>query len=225
MKSIGQAMFERARGQFAVSLWDRNDRTLILGRDRVGICPLYYAQADGWLLWGSENRALLASGLFIARPDVRGIDHFFTFFGAGTTRTFLKGSSRFRRAFPQDSTMAGSRNTSTGILIFPTLGSERRLDDPGPLISEFEAILREAVERRLRSDVPVVSYISGGLDSTVVLGLCGQQRTRSDPGRSPSASIELDQMNGRKRPKRPAMLGSPLFTMAVDRGGHRRCIS
>jgi asparagine synthase (glutamine-hydrolysing) len=49
----GLGMFEEARGQFAVSLWDRKTRTLILGRDRVGICPLYYAQADGWLLWGS----------------------------------------------------------------------------------------------------------------------------------------------------------------------------
>src|SRR5580704_6821103 len=50
-------MFEKARGQFAVSLWDRSTRTLLLGRDRVGICPLHYAQADGWLFWGSEIKA------------------------------------------------------------------------------------------------------------------------------------------------------------------------
>src|SRR5262249_14724394 len=71
----GEAMFEEARGQFAVALWDRRRRTLILGRDRVGICPLYYAEADGWLLWGSEIKAILASGLVSARPDPRGIDH------------------------------------------------------------------------------------------------------------------------------------------------------
>src|SRR3954447_26109275 len=75
-----EGMFAKARGQFAVSLWDRNDRTLILGRDRVGICPLYYTEADGWLLWGSEIKALLASGMVNARADVRGIDHLFTFF-------------------------------------------------------------------------------------------------------------------------------------------------
>ena len=63
----------------------------MLGRDRVGICPLYYTQVDEWLLWGSEVRALLASGLVAAQPDARGIDHFFTFFGAGTTRTFFEG--------------------------------------------------------------------------------------------------------------------------------------
>ena len=71
-RTVGEAMFAKARGQFAVSLWDRNDRTLILGRDRVGICPLYYAERDGWLLWGSEVKALLASGLVAARPDPRG---------------------------------------------------------------------------------------------------------------------------------------------------------
>ena len=67
-----EGMFARARGQFAVSLWDRNARTLILGRDRVGICPLYYTQVDGWLLWGSEIKALFASGLVAARPDHSG---------------------------------------------------------------------------------------------------------------------------------------------------------
>src|SRR3954463_14023686 len=70
----GEAMFELARGQFAVSLWDRNNRTLILGRDRVGICPLYYAERDGWLLWGSEVKSLLASGLVEAAPDIKSID-------------------------------------------------------------------------------------------------------------------------------------------------------
>ena len=172
----GRAMFEKTRGQFAVSLWDRNTRTLILGRDRVGICPLYYAQADGWLLWGSEIRALLASGLIAARADVRGIDHFFTFFSAGTTRTFFEGIKSLPPGHfltVRDGRIALSQYWD---LDFPDKGSERRQSDPGPLIEEFETTLRRAVELRLRSDVPVVSYISGGLDSTVVLGMCSQQR-------------------------------------------------
>ena len=90
-RTCGEGMFAKARGQFAVSLWDRKTRTLILGRDRVGICPLYYAEADGWLLWGSEIKALLASGMVEARPDRKGIDHFFNIFCAGTTRTFFEG--------------------------------------------------------------------------------------------------------------------------------------
>ena len=90
-EDLREGMFVRARGQFAVSLWDRTSRTLILGRDRVGICPLHYTEVDGWLLWGSEIKALLASAMVRAQPDVRGIDHLFTFFCAGTTRTFFEG--------------------------------------------------------------------------------------------------------------------------------------
>ena len=217
-EEYGQAMFEKTRGQFAVSLWDRNTRTLILGRDRVGICPLYYAEADGWLLWGSEIKALLASGLVAARADVRGIDDFLTFFGAGTTRTFFEGV----KSLPPGNFLKirDGRITQHQYwdLDFPDAGSERRLNNPAPLIEEFEAILRGAVERRLRSDVPVVSYISGGLDSTVVLGMCSQQRG----GAIPSFTVGLDRAGPDERTQAAesaAMLGSPLLTTTVDRAG------
>jgi asparagine synthase (glutamine-hydrolysing) len=214
----GRAMFEKARGQFAVSLWDRNSRTLILGRDRVGICPLYYAQADGWLLWGSEIKALLASGLIAARADVRGIDHFFTFFGAGTSRTFFEGIKSLAPGHFLEIRDGRLTQHQYWDLDFPDAGSERRLDDPRPLIEEFEAILRQAVERRLRSDVPVVSYISGGLDSTVVLGLCGEQRHTAIP----TFTVALDGAGPDERPhaaEAAAMLGSPLITTTIDRAG------
>src|SRR5947209_5084248 len=90
-EDLGEGMFAKARGQFAVSLWDRRNNTLILGRDRVGICPLYYAERDGWLLWGSEIKALLSSGLVRAEADSKGIDHLFSFFCTGTTRTCFQG--------------------------------------------------------------------------------------------------------------------------------------
>jgi asparagine synthase (glutamine-hydrolysing) len=214
----GRAMFEKARGQFAVSLWDRNTRTLILGRDRVGICPLYYAQADGWLLWGSEIKALLASGLIAARADVRGIDHFCTFFGAGTSRTFFEGIKSLAPGHFLEIRDGRLTQHQYWELDFPDAGSERRLDDPRPLIEEFEAILRQAVERRLRSDVPVVSYISGGLDSTVVLGMCGQQRHTAIP----TFTVGLDGAGPDERAhaaEAAAMLGSPLFTTTIDRAG------
>src|SRR5271170_1803048 len=211
-----EGMLERARGQFAVSLWDRNNRTLILGRDRVGICPLYYTQADGWLLWGSEIKALLASGLVAARPDPRGIDHLFTFFCAGTTRTFFEGikslpPGHFLKV--RDGRITQHRYWD---LDFPDAGSERKLDDPAPLVEELEALLEQAVERRLRSDVPVVSYISGGLDSTVVLGFCSRQR--GEP--IPAFTVGFDKAGPDERAhaaEAAAVLGSPLTTVAIDR--------
>ena len=213
-----EGMFARARGQFAVSLWDRNTRTLILGRDRVGICPLYYTEVDGWLLWGSEIKALLASGLVAARPDPRGVDHLFTFFCAGTTRTFFEGikslpPGHFLKV--RDGRVTQHRYWD---LDFPDAGSERRLDDPTPLVDELEALLQQSVERRLRSDVPVVSYISGGLDSTVVLGFCS--RHRGEP--IPAFTVGLDKAGPDERAhvdRGGPRLGSPLTTVTMDRSG------
>src|SRR5271168_760701 len=136
-----EGMFARARGQFAVSLWDRGARTLILGRDRVGICPLYFAQADGWLLWGSEIKAILASGLVAARPDPKGVDHQFTFFCAGTTRTFFDGISSLPPGHflkIRDGRVTQHRYWD---LDFPDAGDERRLDDPSPIVDELESLL------------------------------------------------------------------------------------
>jgi asparagine synthase (glutamine-hydrolysing) len=78
----GEAMFDRLRGQFAFCLHDRRDNTLILARDRAGICPLFWTtvpHADGhWLLFASEIKSILASGMVRARPDRRGLNHIFT---------------------------------------------------------------------------------------------------------------------------------------------------
>ena len=211
----GVGMFEKAKGQFAVSLWDRANRTLILGRDRVGICPLYYAERDGWLLWGSEIKALLASGLVEARPDPRAVDHLFSFFCHGTKRTFFEGVHSIPPGcFLQvkDGRLEQRRYWD---LDFPDAGEERRLDDPTPLVDELEDLLRKAVERRLRGDVPVVSYISGGLDSTVVLGLSSRQRGQAVP----SFTVGLDKAGPDERAhsaESAQALGSPLTTVMMD---------
>jgi asparagine synthase (glutamine-hydrolysing) len=215
-EDLREGMFEKARGQFAVSLWDRPDRTLILGRDRVGICPLYYTEVDGWLLWGSEVKALLASGLVAARPDPKGVDHLFSFFCAGTTRTFFEGIKSLAPGYflkVKDGRIEMKRYWD---LDFPDQGHERRMDDPTPLVDEFEGILRQAVERRLRGDVPVVSYISGGLDSTVVLGLSSRQRGKAVP----SFTIGLDKAGPDERTQATESakaLGSPMTMVTMGR--------
>jgi asparagine synthase (glutamine-hydrolysing) len=212
----GEAMFEEARGQFAVSLWDRPNRTLILGRDRVGICPLYYAERDGWLLWGSEVKALLASGLVEAEPDARGIDHLFSFFCAGTTRTFFAGVKSIPPGHYLRVKDGRVELKQYWDLDFPDAGQERREADTRVLVDEFEDLLRSAVERRLRGDVPVVSYISGGLDSTVVLGLSSRQRGHAVP----SFTIGLDRAGPDERAsstESAQVLGSRLTTVTMDR--------
>src|SRR6188472_563289 len=86
-----QGMFERLRGQFAIGLWDQREQRLLLGRDRFGICPLYWTRQGDWLLFASEIKALLASGIVPALPDRRGIDHVFSFSAVPGPRTCFEG--------------------------------------------------------------------------------------------------------------------------------------
>jgi asparagine synthase (glutamine-hydrolysing) len=212
----GEGFFEKARGQFAVAVWDRKERTLILGRDRVGICPLYYAQADGWLLWGSEIKALLASRMIDTAADPKGVDLFFNTFCAGTSRTFFEGIKSIPPGHYLRVRDGRIELRKYWDLDFPDAGDERRLDDPTPLIDELEGLMRQSVERRLRGDVPVVSYISGGLDSTVVLGLSSRERGYAVP----SFTIGLDRAGPDERSQAAESaraLGSDLVTITMNR--------
>ena len=87
----GEDVFENLKGQFALCLVDFRKRTVFLGRDRVGICPLHWSRQGDWLYFGSEVKALLASGDVTATCDPRGLDHIFTFFALGTRRTIFEG--------------------------------------------------------------------------------------------------------------------------------------
>ena len=217
-EDYGEGAFRATKGQFAVSIWDRAARTVHLARDRVGICPLFYAERDGWLLWASEIKALLASGLVAPEPDPRGLDSFFNTFSASIRRTCFRDvhllpPGHLLRA---DATTGRHSEAAYWDLDFPDAGHERRVEDVGALVEEFEGILRTAVRRRLRGDVPVVSYISGGLDSAIVLGLSGQER--GSP--LPSFSVALDRAGPDERHKAAEAaeaLGSPLTLVEMSK--------
>jgi asparagine synthase (glutamine-hydrolysing) len=178
-EEYGEGMFAHLRGQFALALWDRRQRRLILARDRFGICPLFWARTtlDGtdWLLFGSEIKAILASAMIEARPDVRGIDQVFNFFAVPGVPTCFAGVSTLQPGhfltlqFGVSGQLATITDRPYWEMEFPDRGHERDSDDPKALVDEFERVFTGAVERRLRADVPVVSYLSGGIDSSIVV--------------------------------------------------------
>lgn len=177
----GERVFERAHGQFAVALWDRRRSKLLLGRDRAGIAPLYYAQADGWLLWASEAKSLLATGMIEPTADVRGLDYFFNFFCLPTERTCFE---RIRMLPPGHCAQVKNGAVTTRQywdLEFPDRGAEEQYENPARAAEELEDLLRRSVRQRLVSDVPVSCYLSGGLDSSVILGLISQERGEAVP--------------------------------------------
>jgi asparagine synthase (glutamine-hydrolysing) len=173
-----ERMFEHLLGQFALALWDERRRQLILGRDRFGICPLYWTRQGDWLLFASEIKALLASGMVPAEPDLRGIDHIFTFAALPGPTTCFEGVQLLSPASYLQLVPGNGRGATPAIneraywqMDFPDLGDEERGEDQRALVDRFERIMLQAVEERLRADVPVGSYLSGGVDSSMIAAL------------------------------------------------------
>jgi asparagine synthase (glutamine-hydrolysing) len=174
----GDGMWERLRGQFAIALWDARERRLQLGRDRFGIAPLFWTRQGDWLLFASEIKGLLASGMVPARPDFRGIDHVFTFSAVPGPRTCFEGVQLLPPGHFLNITPARGNGAKTVVeehafweMDFPDQGAEERGENPKQLVDDFEKVLLQAVEERLRADVPVGAYLSGGVDSSMIVAL------------------------------------------------------
>ena len=173
-----ERLFPKLHGQFAVALWDEKRRRLVLGRDRFGICPLYWTRQGDWLLFASEIKALLASGIVEPRPDLRGIDHIFTFTALPGPITCFEGVQLLPPGHFLEIEAAGAGNDTPVVresvywqMDFPDQGQERDETDPAILVKLFEDLMLQAVDQRLRADVPVGSYLSGGVDSSMIAAL------------------------------------------------------
>lgn len=173
-----EGLFEHLKGQFAFALWDRKRRVVILARDRFGICPLNFAVVDDWLLFGSEIKAILASGMVPAKADLRGIDQAFNFFSVPGPATCFEGVTALQPGQYLRIQPGVGRTPERKFywrMDFPDQGQEED-GDAKTLVDEFERVLLGAVERRLRADVPVVSYLSGGIDSSLVVAMAAKIR-------------------------------------------------
>src|SRR5216684_2649150 len=177
-EDLHDGMWERLRGQFAIALWDERQRQLHLGRDRFGIAPLFWSRQGDWLLFASEIKGLLASGMVPPRPDRKGLDHVFTFSALPGPITCFEGVQLLRAGHFLEITPGSERGRDAEIadrayweMDFPDLGDEERGDDARRLVDEFEQVMLRAVDTRLKADVPVGSYLSGGVDSSMIAAL------------------------------------------------------
>ena len=194
----GTGVFEQLRGQFVIALWDEKEQRLLLGRDRIGICPLYYTKQDGWLLFASEIKGLLASGMVPARPDWRGIDHVFTFMSQPGPITCFAG---IESVTPGHFLEIRRPRTGTAEVVdrkyweidYPDWGQEDNSTSRTKLIEQFEAVLLKGVERRLRADVPVTACLSGGVDSSLVVAMAN--KLRGGPIPTYTISVEDPQLD------------------------------
>jgi asparagine synthase (glutamine-hydrolysing) len=180
--SLGDDFVGRLRGQFAVAVWDAASRKLLLARDHFGICPLHWYVKGDVLLFASEIKALLASGLVERQVDMRGINHVWTFFGTPGPVTCFQNISalcpgQLLTAHLPDRGAIGTRLRNYWKMDFPDAGHEDESRSQVQLLDEYGDILSRCVTQRLTADPAVGMYSSGGLDSSLLLAMGAKART------------------------------------------------
>lgn len=176
------AALPRLWGMFAMAVWDRQQRTLTLARDRLGKKPLYYGRCGGAWLFGSELKALRSHPAFDGRIDRRALSSYTRFGYVPAPWSIYEGIAKLppgcwveighegagpaRRYW--DARAIAREGTSEGALRLP--------DDEA--IEALDRLLRDAVRRRMVADVPLGAFLSGGIDSSTVVALMQQQSSR-----------------------------------------------
>jgi len=187
----GAQFLQHVKGQYAICVWDSRTNEVLLARDRAGICPLFYTvvKHDGadWLLFASEMKALFASGLVERKADMQGLNHIFTFMGMPGPTTVFQGlkcitPGRYLHFKLGQATVEQATAQKTYWQVtYPDYGQEDYGSDEKKVVDGFEAVLYQAVQRRVWADVPVVSYLSGGVDSSLVVAMANKTMGRPIP--------------------------------------------
>ncbi|MFO7840026.1 MAG: asparagine synthase (glutamine-hydrolyzing), partial [Desulfosalsimonadaceae bacterium] len=159
-------------GQFAMAIWDAGKKELFLARDRVGICPLYYTFRDGRFLFASEIKAVFLDPAVTRQIDLQALAQVFTFWTTVGEKTIFKDVFELRPGHymlvrkNQDSCV---QQPYWEIPFYPPEDQYKGTQEQAA--EELAALLEDAVRLRLRADVPVGAYLSGGLDSSVITSI------------------------------------------------------
>jgi asparagine synthase (glutamine-hydrolysing) len=189
----GVRCVERLRGMFAFAIWDDRQKTLFLARDRMGKKPLFYAMLPDRFVFGSEIKAILQDPEFRPEPDVQAIHYYLTYQSVPSPYSAFRGIHKLPPAH--------------GLLVKQGAGVPRRywklsyrnqfalngVRAEEDLEEELIERLREAVRLRLVSDVPLGAFLSGGLDSSMVVALMADMG--SQPVKTFSISFDQEEYN------------------------------
>jgi asparagine synthase (glutamine-hydrolysing) len=164
----GADLVRELEGMFAFALWDAKQETLLLARDRLGIKPLFIAQLPSGVLFGSEIKSLLATGLVPRDVDWQALDAFLTYTFIPAPRTIYQA---IRKVEPGTTITIGSKGDLKTRVYW-------EVPDPKPIrlserewVRQVEAGLERAVESHLVSDVPLGAFLSGGVDSGLIVAM------------------------------------------------------
>jgi asparagine synthase (glutamine-hydrolysing) len=167
-EDYGPDCLNRLNGQFAIAIWDSRKRELFLARDRMGIRPIFYTLRDGQFIFGSEIKTLFAHPEVTAEIDADALAQTFTFWSTLAPHTIFRDVHELPAAH-----YLQIKDGEINVRPYWTLDfveeTPRRSDDD--YLDEFEQLLIDATLIRLRADVPVAAYLSGGLDSSATTAI------------------------------------------------------
>jgi asparagine synthase (glutamine-hydrolysing) len=180
----GTAFVQHLRGMFAIAIWDGRQNRLVLTRDRLGKKPIYWRLANSRLTYGSELKAILADREFERVVDPEALDLYLQYQYVPAPWTILRGVAKL----PPASTLVWDGDQPTIERYWTPDYQPKSRRDFREDVEEGLAIIRQAVRLRLRSDVPVGAFLSGGMDSSVVTALMAEES--SQPVRTFSIGFE-----------------------------------
>ncbi len=176
----GVGCLERFNGMFAFALWDRNQETLFLARDRLGIKPVYYALLDdGRVVFGSEMKALMHCPEVPRKLDARAIEEYFTFGYVPDPRSIYEGVSKLEAGTYL--CLRRGQTPAAPVRYWDVPLYERPQESVAlePVCAELRELLKASVNRRLIADVPLGAFLSGGIDSSAVVAMMRELETES----------------------------------------------
>lgn len=168
----GTACVEYFRGMFAFVIWDRQERVVFMARDPLGVKPLYYSWKEDTLVFASEIRALLASGLVERKLDETALLDYFSYQSVGGCHAIIRDVHQLQAGSWRRITRSGTQQKK----YWDLTGARGNFDfsDLAAVQKKIRELLLQSIERRLVSDVPVGAFLSGGIDSSAVVGLMAQ---------------------------------------------------
>jgi asparagine synthase (glutamine-hydrolysing) len=170
----GEDAFRRLRGMFGIALWDSRDGSLWLARDRVGIKPLHFAVAGGRLYFGSEIKSILAADDVEPALDFQALDHYLSFLYTPRDASIFAGI----RKLPPGHLLRWRNGTAEIRRYWELPAEEHRPTSEADAVEGLRGVLRDAVRSHLMSEVPLGAFLSGGVDSSLVVGLMAEASSR-----------------------------------------------
>jgi asparagine synthase (glutamine-hydrolysing) len=180
----GAAAIARLRGMFGLAIWDDRTKTLLIARDRIGIKPLYYAESRGRLYFASEIKSLLCAPDIPRVLDVDALDHYLSFLYTPRDGSIFRNIAKL----PPGHLLTWRSGQAEITPYWRQPATETFRGTEQEAIEALRNVLAEAVRTHLSSDVPLGAFLSGGLDSSVVVGLMSAAST----GRVKTFSIGFD---------------------------------